>query len=131
MLNGLKMSKSTGNFLTIDDCITKYGVDATRIGLADSGDGLDDANFDEKVANAALLKLSVIEQWIKAHISTDGLDFAKEEYGNLKDWDKIVINECKRVSKEARESYAKMKIKNVVKLFNEFISLKETYSIAT
>lgn len=61
MLNGLKMSKSTGNFMTIDDCINKYGVDACRMGLADSGDGLDDANFDEKVANAAILKLYVIE----------------------------------------------------------------------
>jgi leucyl-tRNA synthetase len=51
LINGKKMSKSEGNFLTIRDCIAKYGVDATRITLADSGDSLDDANFEEPVAN--------------------------------------------------------------------------------
>jgi leucyl-tRNA synthetase len=47
LVNGKKMSKSEGNFLTIRNCIEKYGVDATRLALADAGDGLDDANFDE------------------------------------------------------------------------------------
>ena len=42
-----------------------------------------------------------------------------------------MINECKNVSKEARKSYETMKIKNVIRLFNEFVSLKESYSIAT
>jgi len=32
--------------------------------LADAGDGLDDANFDTDVANAAILKLFVLEKWI-------------------------------------------------------------------
>lgn len=47
LVNGKKMSKSEGNFLTLRDSIGKYGVDATRLALADSGDSLDDANFDE------------------------------------------------------------------------------------
>jgi leucyl-tRNA synthetase len=41
------MSKSTGNFLTMDQCVEKYGADSTRIALADAGDMLDDANLDE------------------------------------------------------------------------------------
>jgi leucyl-tRNA synthetase len=61
MLNNEKMSKSTGNFLTMDQCVEKYGADATRIALADAGDMLDDANFDEQVANAAILKLFTLE----------------------------------------------------------------------
>lgn len=64
MLNGKKMSKSEGNFLTVRDCIEKYGTDATRIALADSGDTLDDANFDEQVANKAILRLFILEKWI-------------------------------------------------------------------
>ena len=63
-LNHEKMSKSTGNFMTINQCIQKFGSDATRIALADSGDTLDDANFEEPVANAAIMKLFVLEQWI-------------------------------------------------------------------
>lgn len=64
VLNNEKMSKSSGNFLTIRDCINKFGVDSTRITLADAGDGLDDANFDTDVANATILKLFTLEKWI-------------------------------------------------------------------
>lgn len=63
-LNGEKMSKSTGNFMTLQQCVKKFGSDASRVALADAGDTLDDANFDEQVANAAILKLFVLEQWI-------------------------------------------------------------------
>ena len=37
-LNNEKMSKSTGNFLTIDDAIKQFGADATRFACADAGD---------------------------------------------------------------------------------------------
>lgn len=63
LVNGQKMSKSVGNFLTVRDCIDRYGVDATRMALADAGDSLDDANFDEMVANSAILRLYVFEKW--------------------------------------------------------------------
>lgn len=45
MLNNEKMSKSTGNFLTLDEALRVYGADATRMALAEAGDGLEDANF--------------------------------------------------------------------------------------
>jgi leucyl-tRNA synthetase len=63
MLNGKKMSKSTGNFLTMKDSVKKFGADATRLSLADAGDGLDDANFDEKNANASILRLHTLIEW--------------------------------------------------------------------
>lgn len=37
-LNNEKMSKSTGNFLTIDEAIQQFGADATRFACADAGD---------------------------------------------------------------------------------------------
>ena len=37
-LNNEKMSKSTGNFLTVDDAIQQFGADATRFACADAGD---------------------------------------------------------------------------------------------
>jgi leucyl-tRNA synthetase len=43
MLNGKKMSKSTGNFLTLGEAVKKFGADATRLTLADAGDELTDA----------------------------------------------------------------------------------------
>jgi leucyl-tRNA synthetase len=89
------MSKSSGNFLTLRDCISKFGVDPTRITLADAGDGLDDANFDTDVANAAILKLFIFEKWmqdnIKASIPDGKIDFA-EHAKKLDLWDKIFEN---------------------------------------
>jgi leucyl-tRNA synthetase len=37
MINAEKMSKSTGNFMTIVEAIGEYGADATRLALADAG----------------------------------------------------------------------------------------------
>jgi len=75
MLNNQKMSKSTGNFMTLRECINKFGSDSMRIALGDAGDTLDDANFDETVANAAILKLFVLEEWIKKYMPQEQ-DFA-------------------------------------------------------
>lgn len=63
MLNGKKMSKSTGNFLTLRDCVSKFGADTTRLALADAGDGIEDANFDEMSANATILRLHTLLEW--------------------------------------------------------------------
>ena len=65
MINGEKMSKSTGNFMLLRQCIEEFGVEAARITMADCGDTLDDANFETANANAAILKLYDFEQWIQ------------------------------------------------------------------
>eukprot|EP00897_Mesotaenium_endlicherianum_P004099 jgi/Mesen1/3717/ME000202S02808 len=58
LINSEKMSKSTGNFLTIRQSIEEYSADATRFALADAGDTVDDANFEASTANAAILRLT-------------------------------------------------------------------------
>lgn len=63
MLNGKKMSKSTGNSLTLKDSVMKFGADATRLTLADAGDGIEDANFEEDTANAGILRLHTLMHW--------------------------------------------------------------------
>ena len=68
MLNGKKMSKSTGNSLTLREAIEKFGADATRLSLADAGDGLEDANFEEKTANANILRVHTLLGWCEVRI---------------------------------------------------------------
>lgn len=63
MLNNAKMSKSTGNFMTLEQIVKKFGADASRIALADAGDTIEDANFDESNANAAILRLFNLKEW--------------------------------------------------------------------
>jgi leucyl-tRNA synthetase len=59
------MSKSTGNFLTLTDAISKYSADGMRLCLADAGDSVEDANFVEATAEAGLLRLYAFVDWIK------------------------------------------------------------------
>ena len=69
LLNSKKMSKSTGNFLTLKESVAKFGADATRLALATAGDGIEDANFDEEVANASILRLYKLADWCKVRAS--------------------------------------------------------------
>lgn len=69
LLNNEKMSKSTGNFMTLEQIVEKFGADASRIALADAGDTVEDANFDESNANAAILRLYVMKEWAEDIIS--------------------------------------------------------------
>lgn len=47
--------------------MNQFGIDASRLALGDSGDTMDDANFDSTVANAAIMKLFVLEEWIQKY----------------------------------------------------------------
>lgn len=64
LLNAEKMSKSTGNFMTLAQAVTEYSSDAMRVALADAGDAMDDANFEHGTANGAILRLSKELAWI-------------------------------------------------------------------
>ena len=70
MLNAEKMSKSTGNFLTLEQCVEKYTADATRMCLADAGDSLEDANFEFKSANAMILTICRELEWTEETLKT-------------------------------------------------------------
>ncbi len=48
LVDGEKMSKSTGNFLLIGDLCQEISADTLRLSLANSGDTLSDANFEYK-----------------------------------------------------------------------------------
>jgi leucyl-tRNA synthetase len=64
LLNNEKMSKATGNFMTLNDACDQYSTSALRVALANAGDSLDDANFEDEVANAAILKLHVLMAFV-------------------------------------------------------------------
>lgn len=84
LLNGEKMSKSKGNFLTLKEAIKKYGADPTRLAMADAGDSLDDANFEETTANSAILRLYTLGMWCKEQI--EKLDNFRDKEMNFHDY---------------------------------------------
>lgn len=57
MVDGQKMSKSLGNFITLRQALDEFGTSAVRLALASAGEGLDDANFEKDFAGQAPRKL--------------------------------------------------------------------------
>jgi leucyl-tRNA synthetase family protein len=58
MLNGEKMSKSTGNFMTLKEAIDMFGADPTRMALALAGDSMNDSNFDVNNVTKAIMLIT-------------------------------------------------------------------------
>ena len=113
LLNNAKMSKSTGNFLTLREALDKYGADAVRFALADAGDGLEDANFLEKTADDAILKLYTEKEWIIEVL-------AEKEKGLLRSgpwsWnDKVFYAEMSRLVQQAEKNYSGMLYREALK----------------
>jgi len=45
--------------------VNQYSADAVRLALADAGDGIEDANFEPRTGNAAILRLTKELAWIE------------------------------------------------------------------
>ncbi|WVN89149.1 leucine-tRNA ligase [Cryptococcus depauperatus CBS 7841] len=111
MLNSKKMSKSNGNFLTMNEAIRKYGADAMRLTLADAGDDISDANFEEQVANAAILRLHTCLTW------ANEMKSVKDQLrtGDLNDFDIGFQAEMDALIKEAYTHFENMEYKSALK----------------
>ena len=105
MLNSEKMSKSTGNFLTLTDAIDKFSADGMRFALADSGDSVEDANFVEKTADIAVLRLYNWLELVKD--VTSGKVVTREGDANTKLVDRVFEHEMRKAIKESDAAYSK------------------------
>ncbi|WAQ91731.1 hypothetical protein PtA15_15A122 [Puccinia triticina] len=124
MLNGKKMSKSTGNSLTLCDSLKKFGADATRLTLADSGDGFDDANFEELTANASILRLHTLLEWCREVISNN----SSYRKGPFTLFDQIFENETKLAINKAYKAYDESCYKEAQKVgFYELLGARDWY----
>ena len=149
-LNGEKMSKSTGNFLTLDAAIQKFGADATRVALADAGDGVEDANFEEMVANATILKLYELRKWIEEQVFEARILKDAETYAHIKEnervksadviqrkgkkifWDEIFENELAFLTTDTIKSYESTSYKAALKSgFYDLTAARDQYRTAT
>ncbi|KAJ3344644.1 cytosolic leucyl tRNA synthetase, partial [Entophlyctis luteolus] len=128
LLNSEKMSKSTGNFLTLREALDRYGADATRFALADAGDGLEDANFLHKTADDAILKLFTEKEWVEEVIS---------DLGNLRTgaftWnDRVFEAQITRIAAEADKAFDGMLYREALKCaFYDLQNAKGEYRKAT
>ena len=89
------MSKQKGNFVAVEEIIKDYSADTVRLAMANSGDTLETANFDQTVCNKAVLTLAVFLETMKALVSgSEPLDAGSE---NTRFVDKWFANEMNRL----------------------------------
>ncbi|KAK3370851.1 hypothetical protein B0T24DRAFT_627193 [Lasiosphaeria ovina] len=124
-LNGEKMSKSTGNFMTLDDVVKKYGADAARVALADAGDGISDSNFVEDVADNTILRFYNNKEWIEETVK--GVDQLRT--GELNSFqDALFDNEMNGLVNDAKKYYEETSYKLALKAGHyDFLNARDSY----
>lgn len=80
-LNGKKMSKSTGNFITLHDALKLYPrIDAFRVLLLEAGDGVEDANIRLKDYNAVCDAINQVHIQEVSTIKVSVRDYSPIDY---------------------------------------------------
>lgn len=130
MVDGEKMAKSLGNFITISDAVDRFGADATRIALADSGDSLDDANFVTKEADNAILNLYALYQFINTTLS--GISSLRESPVDetTKVFDEAFEQQMMHLIYEVDKSYESMRFRDALhESLYLFANAREDYRV--
>lgn len=130
-IDGKKMSKSSGNFVTLSDAVDHYGLTSLRLILADAGDGLNDANFNTRNIEPLTKHLAAAVKWHEDHV-----DVYREFSGHFSSIDKsrfnlidrIFFNELCFYWNEANDSFERIRHKDALKhaLFH-LTAARETY----
>ncbi|XP_015982068.2 leucine--tRNA ligase, cytoplasmic [Rousettus aegyptiacus] len=125
LLNSEKMSKSTGNFFTLNQAIDKFSADGMRLALADAGDTIEDANFVETMADAGILRLYTWVEWVKEMVANwDSLRSGPANTFN----DRVFASEMNAGIIKTDQNYEKMLFKEALKTgFFEFQAVKDKY----
>ncbi|MFQ5553056.1 MAG: leucine--tRNA ligase, partial [Thermoplasmata archaeon] len=95
---GRRMSKSRAGALFLRDAMQEWGADATRMALAQGGEGLDDASFDPEFAEAVGRRLAAL------HTAAATKPPTTEEVRPVDRWFRSILHRAIRGTTEAMES---------------------------
>lgn len=109
----MSTGKSVGNFITLEQAIHEFGVDATRLACADAGDSLEDANFERKSANAAILRLTKEELFVQDNITDDAMKLQRT--GKLTFFDECFLNDINQSIIDTEHGYINMQFRHALK----------------
>lgn len=131
LVDGKKMSKSEGNFYTLNDLNTGYGADASRIGLATAGDSIEDANLAMEEVNQGILKLSALEMWLEGNLKqAETLRTESTDEDNVAFYDSVFENELKKIALESIDFYESLVMRKVIEnVFFGLQKLREDYCL--
>lgn len=126
LLNAEKMSKSTGNFLTLRQAMATYTADGVRFALADAADTVEDANFSTKTADETILKLWTLKDVIEEAMENfDGMRTTDLNFA-----DRVFIAKLNRQLRATEAAYEQMLFRDAVKsgffeMLNDFGKYRE------
>ena len=104
LVEGKKMSKTKGNFVTWRNALEKYGADGFRLGLALTADGMDDADWRDRTAQDAKSKVESVIPYVKKTLKS-----ATGRAGN--ELDAWLVSSLHRRILAATEAMEEMKIR--------------------
>lgn len=131
-----KMSKSEGNFITVEQAVKDYGITILRLCIADAGDSVNDANFNARNVEPytkhlySYIKWYEINKelyhsyWSKSKVQTDLAitDFITN------DVDLLFLNKMVSYYGQTITAYESMKYKEALKhVFYHMTNAKELY----
>lgn len=126
LIDGKKMAKSEGNFITIESALDTNSIDAVRMTLADSGDTFDDANYVK--ANAGDHCTLKLFNWLEAIEKYSNEVDDKSQTMNYIDlmFEQIFM----KLMKDIVENYSIQRYKPIIRDgFHEWNALREKYRI--
>eukprot|EP00419_Tripos_fusus_P007549 CAMPEP_0172687916 /NCGR_PEP_ID=MMETSP1074-20121228/22044_1 /TAXON_ID=2916 /ORGANISM="Ceratium fusus, Strain PA161109" /LENGTH=1244 /DNA_ID=CAMNT_0013507459 /DNA_START=49 /DNA_END=3783 /DNA_ORIENTATION=- len=128
MVDSEKMSKSKGNFMTLEEAIQTYSADATRIACAGAGDNLNDANWSRETAAKSILRLTTLQAWTEDMVKR----LPSLRSGELNFLDRIFENEINAAVTQAHAAYTDMLYGEALRLvWFDMDTLRSQYAILT
>jgi leucyl-tRNA synthetase len=125
LLDGKKMSKSDGNFMTLREAVEKYGADPVRLTLSE-GEGMDDGDFRTKHAEANIMRLTNEREWIMEILREISEFMSDDKLPNI--WEKIFNAEVDRAVEIVHEEYKNGKFRNAIREgFYGLLSIRDKY----
>lgn len=99
-----------------------------RVALADAGDGMDDANFEESSANAVILRLTKELAWVEESLaSLDALD----QGTSSSFFDRVFENEINIAVHRTKEAFEHMLYREALKAgWYDLLNARDSYRYA-
>jgi len=127
LLNSEKMAKSTGNFLNLCDAIDKFSADGMRMAMADAGDSVEDANFVTSSADAGILRLYTLVEWVK-EVLADTMLQPRCQLESENFHDRVFLSEMNLKVSQAHDAYDRLLFKEALKTgFFELQAARDKY----
>ena len=122
--NGNKMSKSLGNVIVPGDMVRLHGSDILRLWVA-STDYTEDVRISEDLIKQVKESYRKIRNTYKFMLGNlKDFDYTKDsiKYEDMPYYDKYMMNELNKFTKNVLEEYNNYNFQNVYKLVNNFVS---------